>query len=123
MGEDMTNIDDDFPDAHLFQFEVSPKDLEDIANFLEEGKDSEGIPTNKKKVLALNSTPFIIINMHLYTMGTDDILGRCVSEHEREYIINEAHSRLVGGHFQANTIARKTLQANMWWSTRLSGSS
>jgi hypothetical protein len=91
-GEDLTGIDDDLPDAHLFRVEVAPKYLEDISNFLEEGKAPEDLPTNKKKTLAMKVAPFTIINGYLYKMGMDDVLRRCVPEHEREDIINEAHA-------------------------------
>jgi hypothetical protein len=117
MGEDPTCIDDDLPDAHLFRVEVAPKDLEDIENFLEEGKAPEDLSTNKKKVLALKVAPFTIINGYLYKMGTDDVLRRCVPEHEREDVINEAHAGPAGGHFQADTTTRKILQAGLWWPT------
>jgi hypothetical protein len=53
MGEDPTIIEDDLSDAHLFCIEAAPKHLEEITNFLEEGKAPEDIPVNKKKVLAL----------------------------------------------------------------------
>ena len=35
-----------------------PKDLEDIENFLEEGKAPKDLPTNKNKVLDLKFAPF-----------------------------------------------------------------
>jgi hypothetical protein len=98
-GEDPTDIEDDLPDAHLFHVEAAPKYLEEIENFLEEGKEVEYLPTNKNKVLALRAEPFTIINEYLYKMGPDDVLRRCALEHEREDIINEAHAGLVGGHF------------------------
>jgi hypothetical protein len=82
---------------------------------LEEGKAAEDISTNKNKVLALKETPFIMINEYLYKMGHDDILRRCSIEHEREEIINEAHAGPAGGHFQADTIARKILQEGLSW--------
>jgi hypothetical protein len=40
-------IDDDLPDANLFRVEAVPKELEEIANFLEEGKAPEDLPANK----------------------------------------------------------------------------
>jgi hypothetical protein len=43
--------------------------------------------------------PFTIINGYLYKMGMDDVLRRCVPEHEREDIINEAHAGAVWGSF------------------------
>jgi hypothetical protein len=47
--EDLTGIDDDLPDAHLFRVEAAPKDLEDISNFLEEGKALGGPPDKQKE--------------------------------------------------------------------------
>jgi hypothetical protein len=104
-GRTRLDIEDDLPDAHLFCVEATPKYLEEITNFLEEGKAPEDLSTNKKKVLALKETPFTIINEYLYKMGHDDVLRRCALEHEREDIINEAHAGPVGGHFQADTTA------------------
>jgi hypothetical protein len=59
---------------------------------------------------------FTIINKYLYRMGMDDVLRRCVSEHEREDIINEAHAGATRGIFQADTTTMKVLQASLCWS-------
>jgi hypothetical protein len=61
--------------------------------------------------------PFTIINGYLYKMGMDDVLRRCMPEHEREDIINKSHAGAAGGHFQADTTTRKILQAGLWWPT------
>ena len=36
--------------------------------------------------------------------GLDDILRRCVLDHEREQIMHEAHYGPARGHFQADTV-------------------
>ena len=36
-------------------------------------------------------------------------------EHERQDIIQEAHSRATGGHFSVETTIKKILQAGLWW--------
>ena len=95
----MKCIHDDPPNAHLFRVKAAPKDLEDISNFLEEGKALEDLPTNKKKTLAMRDAPFNIINGYLHKMGMDDVLRICVPEHEWEDIINESHAGATGGHF------------------------
>ena len=51
----------------------------------------------------------------MYNLGLDDILRRCALEHERKYIIQEAHSGAVGGHFSVDITIKKILQASMWW--------
>lgn len=86
--EDPTDIEDDLLDTHLFCVEATPKDLEEIANFLKEGKAPEDLSANKNKVLALKAVPFTIINAYLYKKGHDDVLRRCTLKHEREDIIN-----------------------------------
>jgi hypothetical protein len=47
--EDPNGIEDDLIDAHLFSFEATPKYLEEITNFLEEGKAPEDLSAKKKK--------------------------------------------------------------------------
>ena len=63
----------------------------------------------------MKAAPYSIINGFLYKMGLDDILRRCVLEHERNNIMNEAHYGPVGGHFQVDTTAKKIQQPNLWW--------
>jgi hypothetical protein len=55
--------------------------------------------------------PFTLMNGYLYKLGLNNILRRCALEHEREDMITEAHADPAKGHFQADTTARKILQA------------
>ena len=73
--------------------------------------------TKKKQILAMKATPYSLINGFLYKMGLDGILRRCVLEHERENIMSEAHYGPAGGHFQADTTAKKIQQSGLWWPT------
>ena len=84
-----------------------PTKLEEIAQFLENGQAPEGMSIKKKQILAMKVAPYSLINRFLYKMGLDDILRWCVLEHEIENIMHEAHSRLVGGHFQVDITAKK----------------
>jgi hypothetical protein len=45
--EDLTRIDDELPYVNLFRVEAVSKELEEIVNFLEEGKSPEDLSTNK----------------------------------------------------------------------------
>ena len=65
----------------------------------------------------MKAAPYSLINGFLYKMGLDDILRRCVLEHERNNIMNEARYGPVGGHSQANTTANKIQQSGLWWPT------
>ena len=70
--------------------------------------------TKKKQILAMKGAPYSLINGFLYKMGLDDILRRCVLEHERNNIMHEAHYRPIGGHFQEDTTAKKIQQSGLW---------
>ena len=106
-GEEPTRVDDDLPDAHLFWIELVPTELEEITQFLEDGHAPEGMINKKKQILAMKVAPYSLINGFLYKMGSDNILRRCVLEHERDQIIHEAHYGPTGGNFQAETTAKK----------------
>jgi hypothetical protein len=62
-------IDNDLPYVRLFRVEASPKELEEIATFLEDGKAPEDLPSNKWNILAMKTLPFTLINGYLYKLG------------------------------------------------------
>ena len=49
-------------DAHLFWIEAVPVELEEIAQFLENGQAPEGMSTKKKQILAMKAAPYSLIN-------------------------------------------------------------
>ena len=59
-----------------------PEELEEIAQFLETCQAPEGLNTKKKQILAMKASPYSLINGFLYKMGLDNILRRCVLDHE-----------------------------------------
>jgi hypothetical protein len=60
---------------------------------------------------------FSLIVGHLYKMGLDEILRRCVMEAERPLILAESHEGIAGGHYAGKEIAQKVLRACIWWPT------
>ena len=109
-----TGVEDDLPNPHLFRIEAVLAELEEIAQFLENGQAPEGMSMKKKQILAMKAAQYSLINGFLYKMGLDDILRRCVLEHERNNIMYEAHYGPAGGHFQADTTAKKIQQSWLW---------
>ena len=65
--------------------------------------------------LVVKVADFTLITGHLYKLGPDEVLHRCVMPHEKEAIIREAHSGTVGGHFAGKPTAQKILAAGLWW--------
>jgi transposase InsO family protein len=50
-------------------------------------------------------------------MGADNILRRCVIEHERPRIFAESHEGIVGGHYVGKDRTQKVLRPGLWWPT------
>jgi hypothetical protein len=55
--------------------------------------------TAQKKNMVVRVADYQLIAGHLYKMGADSILRRCVLEHERPRILAEAHEGIAGGHY------------------------
>ena len=54
----------------------------------------------------VRATDFTLIARQLYKMGLDEILRRCVLEHEKPLILAEAHSGAAGGDYAGKSIAQ-----------------
>ena len=117
MEEELIGVEYDQLDSHLFRIEVVPAELEEIIQFLENGQEFEGMSTKKKKNLAMKAAPYSLINEFLYKLGLDEVLRRCILEHERERIMHESHYGPPGGHFQSDTTAEKIQHLGLWWQT------
>jgi hypothetical protein len=48
-------------------------------------------------------------------MGADNILRRCVLEHERPKSLVESHEAIVGGHYAEKDTMHKVFHAILWW--------
>jgi hypothetical protein len=53
---------------------------------------------------------------HLYNIGVDSILRRCVLEHERPRILAKSLEGIAGGHYTENDTVHKILCTRLWWS-------
>ena len=73
--------------------------------------------TQQKKQLVVRAADFTLIAGQLYKMGPDEIMRRCVLEHERPLILAEAHSGAAGGHYAGKATAQNILTVGLWWPT------
>jgi transposase InsO family protein len=116
-GEEPTNLEDNFPDAQLFSVQVADEYFADIIQYLSTGTAPQEFNTAQKKNLVVRAADYQLIAGHLYKMGADNILRRCVLEHERPRILAEAHEGIAGGHYAGKATAQKVLRTGLWWST------
>jgi hypothetical protein len=114
-GEEPTNLEDNFPDAQLFSFQVADECFADIIELLSTGTVPQYFNTAHKKNFLVRVAYYQLIVGHLYKMGADNILRKCVLEHERPRFFTETHEGIVGGHYAGKSTARKILCAGLWW--------
>jgi hypothetical protein len=99
-GEDAGNLDDSFPDAHLFAIQMVEDYFADIVQFFSTGVAPSEFTVAQKKQLVVKATNYQLIAGNLYKLGADGILRRCVLEHERNMVLSEAHEGVAGGHYR-----------------------
>jgi len=71
----------------------------------------------QKQHLVVRAADYQLIAGHLYKIGLDQILKRCVPQHERKAILWECHVGVAGGHLGNKTTVRKILHVGLWWPT------
>jgi hypothetical protein len=70
--------------------------------------------TAQKNNMVVRDENYQLIVGHLYKLGVDNILRRCVMKHEHPIILAEAHEGIVGGHYVGKDTAQNTLQVGLW---------
>jgi hypothetical protein len=73
--------------------------------------------TAQKKNMVVRAGEYQLIAGHLYKMGANNILRRCVLEHENPRIFAEAHEGIAGGHYARKYTMHKVLCVGLWWPT------
>ena len=115
-GELLEGISDEILDARLFQVQkvVNENWYDQMLNYLMDGVFPKGMNKDHQRKIALKSKPYLIIASFLYKIGIDDVIRRCVPDHEQQSILEEAHA---GGHFSGQITSRNIFQAALWWPT------
>jgi hypothetical protein len=101
----------------LFPIHIVDEYFVDIIDFLSAGITPKEFNTAQKKNMVVRAANYQLIVGHLYKLGADNILRRCVMENERPIILVEAHEGIVGGHYARKSIAQKVLHVGLWWPT------
>jgi hypothetical protein len=112
-GEDVGNLDESLPDAHLFAVQMVDDYFADIVHFLSTGVAPPDFIVAQKKQLVVKATDYQLIVGNLYKLGADGILRRCVLEHERHMILSEAHEGVAGGHYVGKVTTHNILHGTM----------
>jgi hypothetical protein len=116
-GEEPKNLKGNFPNAQLFLVQVVDEYFSNIIQYLGTRTAPQEFNTAQKKNLVVRAADYQMIARHLYNMGTNNILRRCVLEQERPGILAEVHEGITGGNYAGKSTAQKVLHAGLWWPT------
>ena len=108
-------LDDNLPDADLFEVDVLFPEYMEIFTYLETNQMPAGYSPLQIQTLIWRSAPYSLIGGVLYNLDKDAVLRRCVNPSKVQAILEGCHSDPVGGHFFGEATARKALLAGYWW--------
>ena len=82
-GEEPSNLEDNLPYAQLFSIQIADDYYADIIHFLTTGLAPDEFTKQQKRQLVVKAVDFTLIAGHLYNLGLDEFLRRCVMPHEK----------------------------------------
>jgi hypothetical protein len=85
--------------------------------FLTIGTIPDGYSATQKKNMVVCVAQYHLITIQLYNLVLENILRRCILDHERPDILWECHSGVAGGHVGGKETSQKILQEIFWWPT------
>ena len=114
-GEAPIGVDDDIPDATLFQVEIAPYWARPIVTFLSTGSISDSHSYQKKLALVEESREYQLISGRLYKLCPGEILRLVPNPEDYEEILFSTHMSIGGIHFSGNNTARRVQFRGFWW--------
>jgi len=79
--------------------------FEDIVEYLDTCMAPSHFIVAQKKQLVMRASDYQLIVGQLYKLGPDEILQRCILDHENAMILEEAHAGTTGGHYAGKSTA------------------
>ncbi|MCO5592031.1 hypothetical protein L7F22_046025 [Adiantum nelumboides] len=93
-GEAPIGIDDDLPDAYLFNIDMVPRWSEEVIPLLTIGS----LYLTKQPSIIGASRSLVMLAGMLYKQGSNQILRLCIEVHEQELYLNQSHVQITGIH-------------------------
>ena len=107
-------IDDHFPDEQLMSAHVEPW-FADIVNFKVTGNTPKDWTSQDRKRFFSLAKNFFWDDPYLFKYCPDQIIRRCVPDHEIINVLRFCHTYACGGHFGPKKTAAKVLQCGFYW--------
>ena len=115
--EDQIPLVETFPDEQLFGLQVSEPWYADIVNFIVSKQIPDTMSHAHKNKLKRIVREYVWDDPYLWKHCADQLIRRCVPEHEQNAILSFCHSQACGGHFGSKRTALKVLELGFFWPT------
>nr|KYP31777.1 Transposon Ty3-I Gag-Pol polyprotein [Cajanus cajan] len=107
---------EEFPDEKLLAIQARPW-FADMANFKAAGVIPKDLNWHQRKKFFRDAKYYVWDDPHLFKIGADNLLRRCVTKEEAGNILWHCHNSPYGGHFNGERTAIKVLQSGFFWPT------
>ena len=115
--EDQIPLVETFPDEQLFGLQVSEPWYADIVNYIVSRQTPDTMSHAQKDRLRKVAKEYVWDDPYLWKHCSDQLIRRCVPEHEQRAILSFCHSEACGGHFGSKKTAYKVLESGFFWPT------
>ena len=109
-------IQDSFPDEQLL-FVTKVPWFANYVNYLATGKMPEHWSKQKQKHFLSHAKRFIWDEPDLLKIGPDQVIRRCIPDHEIHNLLTHCHSYACGGHFSSKKTGHRVLDSGFFWPT------
>ncbi|MCO5558107.1 hypothetical protein L7F22_011684 [Adiantum nelumboides] len=110
-GEAPTGIDDDLPDAYLFNIDMVPRWSEEVIPLLTIGS----LYLTKQPSIIGASRSLVMLAGRLYKQGSDQILRLCIETHEHDLYLNQSHVQITGIHNGHAQTYQRLMRIGVYW--------
>lgn len=117
MVEAIEPIDDNLPDAHIFNVDIIHLEYVGIIHYLTQEEFPVDFIEKQKKRLIFKAEPYTMLGETLYKKSKNGVLRRCINPIEVPLILKGCHDDSCGGHFANFVTDQKVLQCGYWWPT------
>ena len=112
-----TSIADSFPEEHLYHLHGKDPWYADLVNYLVAKEIPKHFTKSQIAKLKSDAKHYIWDEPYLWKTCSDQIIRRCVPDHEVQSVLTFCHSLACGGHFGPQRTARKVLDSGFYWPT------
>ena len=114
------SLDDRFPFESVMVIRAHDNEcpwFADLANYLVDGTLRKGMTYQEKKKFFADVRHYLWEDPHLFRVGADQVIRRCVDRGEAHDILRHCHEGPTGGHNGANYTAKRVLDCGFYWPT------